>query len=37
MTRVFIGLESINPESLVGAQKRQNQIAEYRNMLHAWK
>ncbi|MEE9552122.1 MAG: radical SAM protein, partial [Gammaproteobacteria bacterium] len=35
--RVFIGLESINPESLRGAQKRQNRITDYRRMLHAWK
>lgn len=35
--RVFIGLESINPESLIGAQKRQNKITEYRKMLLAWK
>jgi tRNA A37 methylthiotransferase MiaB len=33
---VFIGLESINPESLRGASKSQNQITEYRAMLHAW-
>jgi len=35
--RVFIGLENINPESLVGAKKKQNRIAEYRAMLLAWK
>ncbi len=35
--RVFIGLESINPESLLGAKKKQNKIAEYRKMLLAWK
>ncbi len=35
--RVFIGLENINPESLVGAKKKQNRIAEYRKMLLAWK
>jgi radical SAM superfamily enzyme YgiQ (UPF0313 family) len=35
--RVFIGLENINPDSLVGAKKRQNKIAEYRKMLLAWK
>ena len=35
--RVFIGLESINPESLVGASKRQNKITDYRAMLLAWK
>jgi radical SAM superfamily enzyme YgiQ (UPF0313 family) len=35
--RVFIGLENINPDSLVGAKKRQNKISEYRKMLLAWK
>jgi len=35
--RVFIGLESINPGSLVGARKKQNKIAEYRKMLLEWK
>jgi hypothetical protein len=35
--RVFIGLENINPESLVGAKKKQNRIADYRDMLLAWK
>jgi hypothetical protein len=34
---VFIGLESINPESLMGAKKRQNKIWEYRDMLLEWK
>lgn len=35
--RVFIGLENINPDSLVGARKRQNKITDYRQMLLAWK
>jgi radical SAM superfamily enzyme YgiQ (UPF0313 family) len=35
--RVFIGLENINPDSLMGAGKRQNKIWEYRKMLQAWK
>jgi hypothetical protein len=35
--RVFIGLENINPESLVGAKKPQNRITEYRRMLQAWR
>jgi len=34
--RVFIGLENINRESLVGAKKLQNRISEYRIMLQAW-
>ena len=33
---MFIGLENINPDSLKGAQKGQNQIDEYRTMLQAW-
>jgi tRNA A37 methylthiotransferase MiaB len=35
--RVFIGLESINPETLREASKGQNRITEYRRMLQAWK
>ncbi|MBK7707976.1 MAG: radical SAM protein [Acidobacteria bacterium] len=35
--RVFIGLENINPDSLMGASKRQNKITDYRAMLLAWK
>ncbi len=35
--RVFIGLENINPENLIAAKKKQNRIAEYREMLLAWK
>ena len=34
---VFIGLENINPQSLLGTKKRQNKIWEYREMLQAWK
>ena len=34
---MFIGLENINPESLMGAKKRQNKIWEYRDMLQAWR
>ncbi len=37
VTRVFLGLESINPDSLVGAKKKQNRISEYRTMLLEWK
>ncbi len=36
VTRVFIGLESINPEALAGAKKKQNKISEYKVMLDAW-
>jgi pyruvate-formate lyase-activating enzyme len=35
--QVFVGLESVNPESLQGAKKRQNKIWEYRVMLQAWR
>ncbi len=35
--RVFIGLENINPESLIGAKKRQNKIWEYRQTLQDWR
>ncbi len=36
-TAIFLGLENINPESLMGAKKRQNKIWEYRDMLLAWR
>jgi radical SAM superfamily enzyme YgiQ (UPF0313 family) len=34
--RVFIGLENINPDNLLAANKRQNKITEYRDMLQQW-
>ncbi|WP_246660488.1 radical SAM protein [Nitratireductor sp. XY-223] len=37
VTRVFIGLENVNPDNLVAAKKHQNKITEYRAMLLAWK
>ena len=37
VVRVFIGLETINPDSLMGARKKQNRITEYRKMILAWK
>lgn len=37
VSRVFIGLENINPENLIAAKKRQNKLTEYRKMLLAWK
>jgi radical SAM superfamily enzyme YgiQ (UPF0313 family) len=37
VTRVFIGLENINPANLLAAKKRQNKITEYRRMLLEWK
>src|SRR5262245_35274750 len=37
VTRVFIGLENINPANLIAVKKRQNKITEYRKMLLEWK
>ena len=37
VTRVFIGLENVNPDNLAAAKKKQNKITEYRAMLLAWK
>ncbi len=37
VTRIFIGLENINPDNLLAAKKRQNKITEYRTMMLAWK
>jgi radical SAM superfamily enzyme YgiQ (UPF0313 family) len=37
VTRVFLGLENINPDNLKAVKKPQNKITEYRNMLLAWK
>ncbi|HWG05050.1 MAG TPA: radical SAM protein, partial [Beijerinckiaceae bacterium] len=37
VTRVFLGLENINPDSLAAAKKKQNRISEYRGMLLEWK
>ncbi len=35
--RVFIGLESINPENLAAANKKQNKVSEFRRNLLAWR
>ncbi len=35
--RVFIGLESINPENLQAVNKRQNKIDDYRKMFQTWR
>ena len=35
--RVFIGLENIDPDNLAAAKKKQNHIADYREMLLAWR
>ena len=37
VSKVFIGLENINPENLRAAGKTQNRITEYRTMLQAWR
>jgi hypothetical protein len=37
VNRVFIGLESVNPDNLIAAKKRHNRFTEYRAMLQAWK
>jgi hypothetical protein len=37
VVRVFVGLESINPDSLLASKKKQNKITEYRKMLLEWK
>ncbi|MDK9697396.1 MAG: radical SAM protein [Siculibacillus sp.] len=36
VSRVFIGLENINPDNLLHVQKRQNKITDYRHMLQQW-
>ena len=35
--RAFIGLENINPDNLIAANKRQNKITDYRTMLQHWR
>ncbi len=35
--RIFIGMENINPDNLLGAKKRQNKITDYRQMLQKWR
>jgi hypothetical protein len=36
-TRVFIGLENINPDNLLAAKKKQNRVHEYRELFLAWR
>jgi len=36
VTRVFIGLENINPDNLIAANKRQNKITDYRVLFQKW-
>lgn len=35
-TQVFIGMESLNPENLKLARKRQNKVEEYHQMINCW-
>lgn len=35
--RIFLGLESINPDNLAAIKKYQNHVGEYRTMLQAWR
>jgi radical SAM superfamily enzyme YgiQ (UPF0313 family) len=35
--RVFLGLENIDPDNLTAARKKQNHIAEYREVLLEWR
>jgi len=37
VSRAFVGLETIAPDNLAAAKKKQNRITEYRTMLQAWK
>jgi radical SAM superfamily enzyme YgiQ (UPF0313 family) len=36
-TRVFIGLENINPDNLLAAKKKQNRAHEYRQLFLDWR
>lgn len=36
-TKVFFGMESVNPESLKATGKRQNHVEEYRELLQEWR
>lgn len=35
--QIFIGLESVNPQNLIDARKKQNRVGEFRSMMLAWK
>jgi len=37
VNRAFVGMESINPDTLAIMKKKQNRITEYRTMFQAWK
>ncbi len=34
---MFIGLENIDPDNLIAAKKKQNHIADYRELLLEWR
>src|SRR5262249_47948357 len=36
-SRVFLGLENVNPENLAAANKKQNHVGQYRALLQAWR
>jgi radical SAM superfamily enzyme YgiQ (UPF0313 family) len=36
-SRVFLGIESVNPDNLASARKHQNHVDQYRTMLQAWR
>jgi hypothetical protein len=36
-TRVFIGLENINPDNLLSVKKKQNRVHEYRQLFLEWR
>ena len=36
-TRVFVGLENINPDNLLAVKKKQNRVHEYRELFLAWR
>lgn len=35
-SQVFIGMESLNPDNLAAAGKRQNRVADFRRMIRTW-
>ncbi len=37
VSKVFLGLESVNPRNLLAANKGQNKIADYRAMAQTWR
>ncbi len=35
-SQVFVGMETLNPDNLAAAGKRQNRVEDYRTMIDAW-